>query len=710
MAKTSYLDAYLEHLNDPPILREAHAHAAYWSRCTLQAAPGELITGAIVPDEPVWFHYPRGTCIRWETVKQLKDEGRWTADLDAKLKVVSERCYGGFPRHKATEEELGVFDSGAAATQQWAGHMFPDHARLLALGWDGIAKEVSDCERKNPNSPVFYKAMRILVEALSALWERFARMAQEQGAPESAARLRRLAHRPAEGFHEAVQQIWLLHEVWGRDSYGRFDQYAFPYYEADRRAGRLDRQRALDLTFALWEKTRQAWHIQNLTIGGLDRSGNDAANDLTYLALEAAREFPHPHPNLCLRLHKGAPQALWEAAMATLARGRGLPALYNDEVVMAGLAQGDIAREDARDYALAGCGQVMPGPRAHFLNDTGLMNAAKVLEITLHNGCDPITKRRVSPPTGAAESFGSYESLEEAVREQLSHFARMEARLNNLDFSHFREREGHALRGLLTADCLERGKGIWEGGARYNGIQLEIAGLTNLADGLAAVRNVVFREKQISLKALTEALDRDFEGQEGLRLRLKAQPKFGNDHAEVDEIRARLTEHLCSELRSQRAEGGGRFIPGEVVFTYHVSCGKQTGATPDGRRSRQPLADSCGASQGADRASVTALLNSAARIPQAAGPVTSVNLNVKFLRSTFEGVEAGGKLIQLFKTYFAKGGQQLQVNVVSRDELVAAQAHPENYQNLCVRVGGFSAYFCRLDKQFQDEIISRTAH
>ncbi|MEW6355158.1 MAG: pyruvate formate lyase family protein [Planctomycetota bacterium] len=709
--RTTYLDAYIERLHEPPVLREAHALAVYWKNCTIAVSPGELITGSIVPDEPVWFYYPRGTCVRWDFVKQLKDEGRWTAALEEKLRVVAQHSYGSFPRDKASEEERRVWDSGTAVTQQWAGHMFPDHERLLTQGWDGIAKVVSERAHKNPKAAGFYEAMRILVAALSSLWERFARKAEELNAPPvMSERFLRLAHEPARDFHDALQQIWLLHEIWGRDSYGRFDQYAYPYYAADVRAGRLARDCALALVLAVWEKTRQAGPIQNLTIGGLDRAGNDATNDLTYLALEATRSFPHPHPNLCVRLHKNSPEALWEAAAKTIACGRGIPALYNDEGVIAGLVKGGISIGDARDYALAGCGQVMPGPRAHFLNDTGLMNAAKVLEIALHNGYDPTTKRQVSPQTGAPGAFETYESLEEAVREHLSYFAHMEARLNNLDFRHFREHEGHSIRSMLTTDCLDRGRGIWDGGARYNGIQLEIAGLTNLADSLAAIRNIVFRQKRISLAALVEALDRNFEGDDELRMLLKSQPKFGNDNPEVDDIRTRLTAHLCSELRAQPAEGGGRFIPGEVVFRYHVHCGKQTGATPDGRKAGEPLADSCGASQGADRSGVTSLLNSASRIPQSNGPVTSTNLNVKFTRSTFDHPEAILKVVQLFKTYFSNGGQQLQVNVVSREELLEAQAHPERYQNLCVRVGGFSAYFCRLEKEFQDDIIARTAH
>jgi formate C-acetyltransferase len=725
---TYYLDAYIEHLHDSPVLREAHARAATWANMALTLGADERLAGELCHDEfsseLVYFYYSRGTMVNEARVTACREAGRLTPDIEEKLARVRAHSYMTWPREQASETERLAMDSGAAPAQIWGGHLVLDHPLLLTRGWEGIAAWVEECAAKRvpaePESAEFYEAMRVTIRAAQRLMWRYAELAdaetlrcadstRRRELGEIAARCWHLAHGPARDFREAIQQLWFLHSISGADSVGRFDQYLWAYYQRDLAAGKLTREEAFEWVVEFWLKVAQTGHIQNLTIGGQTPEGADATNELTYIALEATRYCHRPHPNLCLRLHPGSPQRLWEEGVRTIAAGTGTPALYNDAPTIAGMMRLGVPLEEARDWCPAGCSQtVIPG-RAHFMNDAGLVNAAKILELALHDGYDNRLQAQVGPRTGAPESLGSFEAVEEALRRQISYFAELEARVNNLNYRHFAAREGYALRSLFTQDCVARGKNIWHGGARYNGLEGEIAGLTNLADSLAAIREVVFEKKLTTLAELVAALDADFAGHDTLRAALKQAPKFGNGDPRVDELRARFSDFLYRELQKQPAEGGGVFIPGEVVFTYHESCGRKTGASADGRLAYTVLADSAGASQGQDRQGPTALLQSAAGLPHDLG-TTSIVLNMKFAPSFFATPDGIGKMIALFKTYFQAGGLQAQINVLDRQTLIEAQAQPEAHANLVVRVGGFSAYFVALSRDLQNDIIARTAH
>jgi len=718
---TYYLDAYVANLDAAPILREARARAATWAQMALTVGPDERMVGELCNDartsELVYFYYGRGTTISQARLEAARAAGALTPEVEAKLQAVREHSYLDWPRHLATEAERLAQDSGAARSQTWAGHLVLDHPLLLERGWAGLAAWVEEWAARHGESADFYEALRVTVRAASTLMRRYAELCDAEIArcadegrrgelAEMAARCGHLSHGPARDFRDAVQQVWFLHTLSGADSVGRFDQYLGGHYERDVAAGRLTREEAFEWVAEFWCKVAQNGAIQNLTIGGQRPEGGDAANEVTYLALEATRLLKRPHPNLCLRLHPGSPARLWDEALRTIATGTGTPALYNDEPAIAGLLHLGIPLDEARDYCPAGCSQtVIPG-RAHFMNDAGVYNAAKVLELALHDGHDTRLQAQVGPHTGTAEQLGSYEALEEAVYRQLAYFAAMEAAVNNVNYRHFAATEGYALRALFTRDCVERGRGIWHGGARYNGIQLEIPGLTNLADSLAAAREVVYEQHRATLPELVAALDRNWEGAEVLRQAVRQAPKFGNNDPRVDEIRARFSDFLYRELQKQPAEGGGVFIPGEVIFVYHEGDGHRTGATPDGRLAYTVLADSAGAAQGRDTHGPTALMASAATLPHRLG-TTSIVLNVKFAPRLF--VEERERMAALFKGYFEMGGLQLQVNVVDRETLLRAQQDPAAYADLVVRVGGFSAYFCTLSRELQDDIISRTA-
>lgn len=725
---TYYLDTYVANLDAAPILREARARAATWAQMALTVGPDERFVGELCHDEfsaeLVYFYYSRGTTINQARLEAARALGRISPDVEEKVAQVAAHAYMTWPADQATDAERLAMESGAAPAQIWGGHLVLDYPWLLQQGWDGIAAEVEEAAAarvpQEPETAPFYEAMRVTVRAAQGLMLHYAELcdaemlrcadaARRAELSEMAARCWYLAHGAARDFRDAIQQIWFLHSLSGADSVGRFDQYLGPYYERDVAIGRLNRQVALEWIIEFWLKVAQSGHIQNLTIGGQTPWGEDATNEITYLALAATRYCRRPHPNLCLRLHEGSPTRLWQEAVETLSCGTGTPALYNDAPIIAGIVNLGIPLVEARDYCLAGCSQMVIPGRSHFMNDAGLMNAAKVLELTLHDGFDPRLQKQVGPHTGSVESLHSYEALEEALSRQIDYFVRLEADVNNLNYRHFAAREGYALRSLFIRDCVTRGRGIWHGGARYNGLEGEIAGLTNLADSLAAIREVVFEKGLVTLPELVAALDANFQGHDRLRAALRAAPKFGNNDPRVDVIRARFTERLYRAWHAQTAAGGGIFIPGEVVFTYHESCGRQTGATPDGRLAYTVLADSAGAAQGMDRCGPTALMQSVAQLPTDLG-TTSIVLNMKFTPTFFATPDAVDKMVALFRTYFAAGGLQVQVNVVDRETLLAAQRDPQAYANLTVRVGGFSAYFVTLSRDLQDDIISRTAH
>ena len=391
-------------------------------------------------------------------------------------------------------------------------------------------------------------------------------------------------------------------------------------------------------------------------------------------------------PNLCLRIRSDSPGKLWEEVYENLSTGQALPALYNESLIIKMLENCGIEKEDALDFALAGCSQVIIPGKSSYACDMGEYNVLKCLELALHDG---------------------FEKLLNAYRRQVKFAIEMGVAINNKDLV-IRRDDCSCVRSMLTQDCLEKGKSIFQGGARYYGIQNEIIGLTNTANSLMAIKKVVYEDQQLSLQELVAILDQNYQGYEDLRQQLINRiPKFGNDVDEVDKIRAEVTKEFYEELNSYKAELGGYHMPGEVIFHYHISHGKEAIASPDGRLAYEPLADSAGPSQGTDMEGPTAIINSMLKLPLVLNK-TCCSLNMKFSKTLWStGKE---KIINLFRSYFERGGYQLQVNVVDRETLLEAKRNPEKYRSLVVRVGGYSAYFVHLAPEIQDEIITRTEH
>jgi len=608
-------------------------------------------------------------------------------------------------------------EAGLGLTTYCAGHMILDFDRLLRLGFQGIEGEIEARERADGQcEPGFLPAMRATVRALSGFIARHGESVQELAAGEPDGKRREelfgiadacawIARLPPRTFHEALQLVWFAHLANTVDSFGRFDQYLRPFYERDRASGVLTREQALYLIEHLWLKVVEAVRIQNLTLGGLTPEGEDATNELTYLCLQASRELRVPQPNLSLRLSSRSAESLLDAALQTVATGLGVPALYNDGLIVPALRELGIAENDANGYCLAGCTQVVIPAKSNFLCDDGVLNALKCLEWALNDGVDPITGEQVGPRTGSTGELAGYADLWAAFESQVRYASRLLAEACNTHDDSYARQCGSAVRTLLVQSCLDRGIGVLEGGAIYNAAQTECVGITNSADSLAAIKRLVYEEGRCSLSELVEALHSDWAGQETLAAYCRNRlSKFGNDDDYVDGILRDVAELVFREVRAQPSRRGGRFIPGEVVFIWHIDAGRKAGATPDGRRSGQPLADSAGPSQGCNRNGPTAIINSMTKYDQSLG-TTCVVLNLMFSKTDF----ATGKLAPLVRSYFERGGMQLQVNVLDKKLLRQAQERPDTFRHLTVRVGGYSAYFTELAKELQEEILSRTA-
>ncbi len=703
-ATRHYLDAYLAHIDASPMLREAYAHAAWYECVPLDVCPGEMIAGVLRHNEAVYFHYGSGTVVNDAAVDTLAAEG----DTCIQVEAERVRAIAYKPADPAVydDAELRSIAAGAATSTWFGGHMILDFERILRIGLDGYARDLERCRRIHTHEAAFYDALSIQLRAMQGLIERYAEV--ERDNPAVADALARIAHQPPRGFRDAVQLVWILHLLNGTDSFGRFDHYLDPFYRADVADGTLDYDAAKAIVCEMLLKVEAVESIQNMTIGGTDADGNDFYTPLTRIIIDVTRELGYKGPNLCLRVTQSMPVDIWDAALNCIASGIGLPALYNDSLYVTNLVRHGVPLEHARGYCLAGCSQIMIPGLCNFYNDVGIYNAAKVAELALYGGYDPLTDTQVSSQTYPTE-FETFDALYRSFCEQLEYYVGLEVSLHEKELRYRASCEGYNMRTLFIRDCLSKGENIFGGGARYNNIELELIGITNAADHLYAIKRAVYDDKRYTLDQVREALRADFDGYADVRAYLKRLPKFGNDIPEVDALRADVARRLYAAFNASEACLGGVYVPGEVIFVAHEYCGANVGATADGRHARTVLADSAGASQGYDRNGPTALMNSVLTLPVGDYLLTSVVLNLLFLPSMFGDERTRGNMRDLFVRYFAQGGQQLQINVCDAEVLKQARRNPDAYRSLVVRVGGYSDYFTRLSKALQEEIILRTA-
>jgi formate C-acetyltransferase len=506
---------------------------------------------------------------------------------------------------------------------------------------------------------------------------------------------------------------------------GRFDQFMYPFYHKDRVEGRLTDEQALELLICLRIKVmqynfvgggkaqREKWsglaRWNNWVIGGVTPDGKDAANELSYLILEAANQCRTPHHTITLRVHEGTPDDLMLKALEVVRTGMGMPAFVSDQSYIGYLTSQGVPLCEARDYALAGCLDVnLPGKSR--INAFGMFIAPLVFEITLNNGIEPRTGKQLGPRTGEFESFETFDDLMQAYKMQMIHFMDLAAEEHNILLQAQAELFPDAVHSSLMVDAIKVGRDALDRALPFeNGACMNVVGIINVADSMAAVKQLVFEEKRISAKELKAALDANWQGYEHVRKMCVAAPKYGNADSYVDSMAKELYQFWADQSFTYPTIFGGTMKPAGISITSYGPGGELTGATPDGRYASQVLADgTMSAAQGRDTHGPTALMRSAMTINQT--PYQSTLFNVKFHPSALKSTEDLKKLGDLIKTYFACGGKHVQFNVVNKETLLDAQKHPENYRDLIVRVAGYSAYFVQLSKRIQDDIIRRTEH
>ncbi len=585
-------------------------------------------------------------------------------------------------------------------------------------------------------------AMAIAADAVIRFAERHAEKAKEMARaednPERRRELERIAevcrHVPAHAprdFWEALQAYWFTHlgvvtelNTWDSFCPGRFDQHLYPFYQKGMEDGTLTRDQAKELLECLWVKFNNQpappkvgvtaaesatyTDFANINNGGLKRDGSDGVNDVTYLILDVIDEMHLLQPSSNLQLSKRGPEAFLKRGLEIVRQGWGQPSIFNADMVVEELLRQGKTLEDARCGGTSGCVETGAfGTEAYIL--TGYFNLPKVLEVALNNGIDPRSGKRIGIETGDARRFTSSDQVFEAFRKQLHHFVDIKVRGNNVIERLYANYMPAPFLSLLVDDCIEKGKDYNDDGPRYNTTYIMGVAPATCADSLSAIRYHVFDRKMLTMDELLVALAHNFEGHEKTRLMLwNKTPKFGNDDDYADRTSVDVFNAFFDEVNGRKNTKGGHYRVNYLSTTCHVYFGSLTAATPDGRRAWEPLSDGISPVQGADRHSPTAVIKSAAKIDHARTGGTL--LNQKFTPQLLKGEEGISKVAHLVRSYFRLDGHHIQFNVVTATTLRAAQADPEKYRDLIVRVAGYSDYFCDLTRALQDEIITRTEH
>ncbi len=595
--------------------------------------------------------------------------------------------------------------------------------KLMKIGIPGLYKEVEDNLNKAKEQGKDYKLYEAMLIALDLLVEvslTYAEKARQKAKVEEdkdykrelldmAAVLKNITENKPNTFREALQLFWLYSLIADVRNYGRMDVYIGDFYVNDLASGKLIEEKALELLQSLWQlmADRNTRVHGRVIIGGRGRPNEENADKFALLAMEASRTVKEIEPQLSLRFYQGMEPSLMEKALDVIGEGRTFPILYNDDVNIKAVVNAfGFTEKEAEQYVPFGCGEYILEHRS-FGTPSGVINLLKALEITLHNGIDPITGKRMGLQLGEFKDFKTFDELWEAYKKQVDYFVEIMADQEALEYKVAGQTAPFLYMSMLYDDCLEKGKGMFSGGIRYLGGTLETYGNTNTADSLIAIKKYVYDEKVFSQEQLLKILDNNFEGYERERQILLNAPKYGNDNKIADNMLCKVHEHICNKVRDQRERTAlHSYLVVIINNSANTLMGHQTAASADGRRTTKPLANGNAPTSGYDKNGITALLNSSVK-PDPAIHAGAVQ-NMKFSREMF--MSKRDKLKALLKTYFEKGGTQAMVTVVNPSELEQAMENPEEYQDLFVRVGGFSARFVELSRDVQEEILNRTLY
>jgi len=668
-----------------------------------------------------------------------------------KNKTVWERVINQLPpeTEAVREEKANVFYPSLHMVTGF-GHSNADYEMAMRKGFNQIVKEAREkldsmdlTKPENLRKRIFYEAVIIVLEAGITFAKRMAaearRLAEKESDQIRKQELLKIVNinewvpaNPARTFHEALQTFWYVHLIMRLEtngmstSPGRFDQYMYPYYKRDIEKGILSREEAQELVECVFIKLTEILNVfdtptshyhagfpetQNMVVGGQTVDGRDATNDLTYICIDAMGNTRTIQPNFGVRVHERTPDEVLLKAIDVMKLGLGQPQFFNDQVhISAVLAQG-ATLEEARDYVCIGCVEPQVPRCAWGMTNSSWFNMGKVLELALNDGKDRLTGKQTGPHTGDPRKFTSFEEVVEAYRKQIEFFVKhMVIAVNTICDVH-KELVPVPFTSVFHHNCLEEGKDLTEGGAKYNYAGCNGVGIANVGDSLAAIKKLVFEDRAITMTELIEALDSNFEGKEDLRqMLINKAPKYGSGDKYVDAIVREAVTIYDNELKRYTTNRGGMFKPGHLSTSTNVPFGEVCGAFPDGRKAKQPLADGVSPSHGSDKNGPTAVFTSVAYGIDAVGGCNGPLLNMKFSPSALSNERSMRKFMALLRTYFDLGGAHVQCNVVSKELLQEAQKNPEKYKDLMIRVAGYSAYFVELSTDMQNDIIDRTEY
>lgn len=686
-----------------------------------------------------------------ETKQQLRDIAPFWENNNLRA-----RGEALLPEEVSVFMETGVFGMEGKLNAGDA-HLAVSYEKILAFGLKGYEERVKDLKAKldltDPDSidkNIFYKAVLIVIEAVHQFAQRYSKLAQELADKEKDSKRKaelleisricaKVPYEPATSFYEAVQSVWFIQLILQIESnghslsYGRFDQYMYPYYIKDIQEKVITKDEALELLTCLWIKTltinkvRSQAHTlssagspmyQNVTIGGQTPDKKDAVNELSFVVLQSVAQTRLTQPNLTVRYHKNINKAFFDDCIEVMKLGFGMPALNNDEIIIPSFINWGVKEEDAYNYSAIGCVETaVPGKWGYRCTGMSYINFPRVLLCAMNDGVDLTTGKRFTKGYGYFKDMKSYEELlsawDKTVREMTRYSVIVE---NAIDKASERD-VPDVLCSALTDDCIGRGKTIKEGGAVYDFISGLQVGIANMADSLAAIKKLVFEEKKITPTQLWNAILDDFQSDENKKIQamlIDEVPKYGNDIDYVDNLVVEAYDSYLDEIkkypntRYHRGPIGGIRYGGTSSISANVGQGMGTMATPDGRNAYEPLAEGCSPAHNADKNGPTAVFKSVAKLPTE--KITGgVLLNQKMTPQMLSTEENKQKLEMLIRAFFNRlHGYHVQYNIVSRETLIDAQKYPEKHKDLIVRVAGYSAFFNVLSKKTQNDIIGRT--
>ncbi|MFQ5821472.1 MAG: trans-4-hydroxy-L-proline dehydratase [Candidatus Heimdallarchaeota archaeon] len=722
---------------------------------------GELIVGERGPAPKATPTYPELCCHSIEDLEILNSRERTPFRVSEKAKRIYKEKIIPFWKGRTmrervftamSDEWMKAFNAGVFTEfmeQRAPGHAIADD-KIYHMGLLDFKQKIKQQMEQLDyfNDPEAYKkeqelkAIDIVADAIIFFAKRHAEKAKELAGLETnpqrkkeletiAAVCSHVPAHPPRNFWEALQAYWFVHlavitelNVWDSFNPGRLDQHLHPFYQKGLTEGHLTTEAAQELLQCFWIKfnnqpapskvnitEEQSGTYQDfalINVGGLKTDGSDAVNDLSFLILDIVEEMRLIQPSACIQLSYKNPNRFLKRALKVVKAGFGQPSLFNTDVIHQEFLHAGKSMEDARAGGPSGCVTISAfGKESCTL--TGYCNWPKIFELTLNNGVNPQTGIQIGVQTGDPTTFTSFDDLMAAYKKQLKYFVDLKIKGNNIIERLYAEYMPTPVMSLLFDDCILKAKDYHDGGSRYNVTYIQGVGMGTITDSLSAVKYHVFDKKTLTMEELLKALQSNFEGIEQIRqMLLNETPTFGNDDDYADNLAQAVFNAYYNVLNGRPNTKGGRYRVNLLPTTVHIFFGRVTGATPNGRKTGDPLSDGISPSHGTDRNGPTAVIKSVAKIDHAKTGGTL--LNQKFLPQVLSDEEGIAKLAYLVRTYFKLGGHHIQFNVVDATTLRDAQENPEKYKDLIVRVAGYSDYFVDIGKELQDEIIARTAH